>query len=328
MYLIYVDKNGNSRDITAITSNYSRSDNADALGMDFKFDLLSNPLDAAMAGKNLDVGGKVIFINDGSTVFSGILTDLSENGLSKKSWTAYDYAFYLNKSEEMMQFNAMAASKAVAQVCEKQSIPVGSICDMPTTITKIYNGNTVADIIKDICKQYTNETGNKVRLEVRDNQLYIEKYEDLILSATYTPASSAAAFDVTNWPGDFSATYSIAEMKNRVMVVSSKEKATQVLATQESADDIKTFGLLQHIEKVDDKNASQAGQIAKTKLQEMNRIKTSRKVKVFGDDNIRAGRSLVFNQPNINLVGTFFIKNCTHTYSNLNHFMELDLDAL
>lgn len=327
LHLIYIDKSNQQTDITKLSSNYSRSDNVDALGMDFKFNLVNSPYDVQMQAK-LDLGGKVAFYNENSLVFFGVLTDMSKSGLYQESWTAYDYAFYLNKSEAFIQFNDIAANEAIKQLCESQSIPVGAICEMPTKVSKIYDTQSIADIIKDIIKKYTDETGNKIRLEVRENKLYLEKYENLILTATYKTATNEPSFDATKYPGDFSASYSISDMKNKILVISSKEKHAQVEATEQDEDNIKSFGLLQKIEKVQDKEKAKASQIAKTKLKELNRIKTTRKVKLFGDDAIRAGRSLVFNQPTINLVGTFLIKNCTHTYSNNNHFMELDLDAL
>lgn len=325
--LIYVNIDGEATDITAVTSNYSRSDNVDALGMDFKFDQIANPIDSNFSGLTIDVGGKVIFSNNGKTVFEGIITDLSQSGMRKRSWTAYDFAFYLNKSEEMIQYNKISADTAIKQLCERQNIPVGSICSMPTLINKIYDGQPVSEIIRDIIKQYTDETGNKVRFEVRENKLYVELYKEMILTATYTPVTGEGSFDVTEYPGEFSMTATMSDMKNRVKVVSSKEKHTQIWATAQNDEHIGQFGILQKIEKVEDKEASKANQIAKKILAENDRVKTKQTVKLFGDDAIRSGRSLVFNQPLIYLVGTYLIKNCTHTYSNNNHFMVLDLEA-
>lgn len=325
--LIYIDVNGEATDITAVTSNYSRSDNVDALGMDFKFDQMANPLDNNFSGMKVEIGGKVVFSNNNKTVFEGIITDLNQSGMSKRSWTAYDFAFYLNKSEEMIQYNKVSANTAIQQLCERQNIPVGSICSMPTLINKIYDGQPVSEIIRDIIKQYTDETGNKVRFEVRENKLFVELYKELVLTATYTPVTGEGSFDVTEYPGEYSMTASMGDMKNKVMVVSSKEKHTQIWATAQAEEHIRQYGLLQKIEKVEDKETSKANQIAKKILDENDRVRTKQTVKLFGDDSIRAGRSLVFNQPLINLVGTFLVKNCTHSYSNNNHFMVLDLEA-
>ena len=78
---------------------------------------------------------------------------------------------------------------------------------------------------------------------------------------------------------------------------------------------------------MDDKNNSQAANIAKVKLKELNKVKRSFKITLFGDDKVRAGRMLVFNQPEINLVGAFLVKNCTHKYNGRSHVMELDLEV-
>ena len=48
----------------------------------------------------------------------------------------------------------------------------------------------------------------------------------------------------------------------------------------------------------------------------------------MGDDAVRAGRILEFNQPGMDMVGQYLVKNCTHNYSNNNHTMQLELEAV
>lgn len=324
--LLY-EYDGTSRDITPVTTNYSRSDNVDALGMDFSFEMLVNGLDENYK-EGLKVGGKILFANNGQTVFSGILTEDNRRGVNKRLYTAYDFAFYLNKSEAMKQFNNIAVSDAITQLCSEFNIPIGSITNIPTLVKKIYNGNTISDIIRDLLKLATAERGEKYRLEVRLNKFYIEKYSDLVVKGEYIPYSGAKAFNVADLPADYSATYSISDMRNRVTVVASSEKQAQIYGKAEDAESIKKYGLLTKIEKVDDKKAAQAQNIADKKLAELNKIHITRTQKFFGDDNVRAGRLMDFNLPLIDLVGRFLVKNCTHTYTPALHVMTLELAVI
>lgn len=312
------------RDITGYTSNYTRSDNIDALGQEFKFDLMCNPLDKYYKNTLLEIGGKIQFENNGIKVFTGIITDQSRSGVTGFSYTAYDFCYYLNKNEVMIQFNDVAASGAIQQICVKYNIKVGNICYIATNIKKIYNGLSVSDAIKDILKQAQDESGNKYRLEVRGNSLYIEPYSQLIIDAKYKPAPNLNEFDVTLVPGGYSSSKSIKDTKNNIVIISSNEESNQIYGQAADYDSQNKFGLLTHVEKIQDKDSAKANQIAKTKLAELNQVKEEINLNdLFGDDNIRSGRTLKFNQPNIDMVGDFLILNCTHKYAPNLHTMSL-----
>lgn len=326
MYKLIYMNGEDIRNITGYTSNYSRSDNIDALGQEFLFDLLCNPYDQYYQDTALDIGGKVRFEHNGVVVFSGILTDLSRSGVTGFSYTAYDFCYYLNKSEIMMQFNGVAASDAISQICSKYDVKVGSLCYISTSIKKIYNGSTVSDAIRDILEQAANEIGVKYRMEVRGDALYIEPYNKLVITAKYKPAPNLDAFNVTATPGGYSASKSIKEMKNNIIIVSSNEDSSQIYGRASDTSNQAKFGLLTHIEKIQDKDAAKAGQIAKMKLAELNRIREEINLNdMFGDDNVRSGRTLQFNQPTIDMVGDFLILNCTHKYAPNLHTMSLKL---
>lgn len=327
MITLRANINGAWTDITAVTGNYTRSDNVDSLGMEFSFDLINNPLDKKFNRYEIPVGSKVVLSNNGANVFSGIIISYDRRSMANYTYKAYDYGFYLNKSEAMIQFNNTSVSEAVKKLCSENSIPVGAVTSISTNVSKIYNGNKISDIIKDLLNLATNELGTKYRLEVRDNKLYIDKYEDLVITAYYKPARNVGGFNPANIPGAFTSTYSIEDMATRVLIISSSEKNATIRATAEDSSNISKYGLLTKVEKLDDKNNAQASNIAKVKLKELNKVKRSFKITLFGDDKVRAGRMLVFNQPDINLVGAFLVKNCTHNYNGRSHTMSLDLEV-
>lgn len=324
--LVYI-KDGVTKDITAVTGGYVRADNINSLGMSFSFELLNNPLDYLQDGNELETGGKVILSNKGVTVFNGIIIGYDRKSLNQYSYRCYDFGFYLNKSETMIQFNYVSVSNALKRLCSENKIPVGEITNISTVVNKIYNGEKISDIIKDLLKLATDELGTKYRLEVRDNKLYIQRYEDLVLTAYYKPAYSVGGFNPAQFVGGFSSSYSIEEMSNKVIITCGNEKYAQVVATVEDTDSMRVYGTLTKVEKVEAKNRSQAMQIARNKLNELNKVTRSFPITLYGDDRIRSGRMLVFNQPEINLVGTFLVKSCTHTYTGKAQFMELELEV-
>lgn len=317
---------GVPKDITAHTSNYKRSDNVDSLGQEFTFDLLNNPIDKNHTGYALEMGAKIVVSHNGTTIFSGVIISYSRNTLTKYSYKAYDYAYYLNKSEAVIQFNDVSVETAITQLCSQEGIPLTIDCELPTKISKIYNGEVISRILDDLLKLASDETGLKYRKEFSNGALYINKRTNLVIEAYYKPAPKVDGFNPADLVGSFNSSYSVENMCNRIVIISSSEKNKQVYSEVSDDNNIQKYGQLTHYEKIDDKDTSKAGNIAQKKLKELNKITRSFSVTLFGDDRVRSGRCLVFNQPDINLVGTFLVKNCTHNYNGRTHTMDLELD--
>lgn len=303
-------------DITSHTGSYQLSDNVDTFGAEFKFKLMANPLDKNYAGKDIEIGSKVAFIHDGILMFSGIVTSYQRNHLAIWEYTCYDYGFYLNKNEVMIQFNKVPVSDAIKRLCQENSIVIGEICEISTVISKIYSGDTIGDVIKDLLKMASDELKTRFRLEMRGNKLFIEKYKDLYVNTK-----------VINIVGNFSNSNSIEDMKNRIVVVSSSEKNAQIIAETSDAKSIEKYGLLTKIEKIEDKKKPQAANVSDGMLKDLNSVKKTFTVTTLGSDLVRAGRMLVFRQPEIGLEGAFLVKNCVHTYEGNKHTMQLDLEV-
>ena len=240
----------------------------------------------------------------------------SRSSLTEFSYKCFDYAFYLNKSEAQIQFNNIPTTSAIRKLCSENGVTVGSICDIPTVVNKIYQGNPISDIIKDLLKMAEAEQQVHYRMEVREAALYIERYQDLYVQS-----------QVVDIVGDFNSSYSIEDMANRIVIVSSSEKNQQIVAEKSDANSVRTYGQITKIEKVEDKKMSQAAEIAANKLLDKNSVKRAFSVTMLGSDAVRAGRMMVFNQPEINLTGAFLVKNCTHNFDGNKHTMRLDLEV-
>ena len=328
------DKDGNdvteTREITAYTNNYERSDGIDTLGQEFTFDLVDNPFDFNMMGQRLAIGGKIEFSNTVSNnnksatvsltedatetpVFNGIIVAEKQSGSNKYSYTCFDYCFYLNKSEVEIQFNGVSGLDAIQKLCKENDVPLGNVADIKTKIKKVYQGQPVSDVIKDILKQATDETGNKYRLEYRDGKIHVEDYKDLVLENVITET-------ISNYSRDLS----MEEMRNSIVVISSKEKSSTVKSTIQDDKSIEKYGLIKKIVKVDDKKSSQTAQIANKTIKESDIVKEQLSLTLLGDDTVRSGRIIVIDDYTVDLHDKFIVQNCKHHYG-VNHTMQLEL---
>jgi hypothetical protein len=326
-YSVFLIREGAGFDISGLCGDLSWRDSIDTLGMELQFTTANS--DARYFPKLVvQLGDLIVLSNNGVEVFRGIVTDESIDGRFSRSFTAFDFAFYLNKSKTIIQFNKMRADEAIKKLCNQFNIAIGTICPISTLISAIYKDKTIAEIIEDILEQVTKELGIKFRKEMRIGKFYIEKYTDLIVKGLFKPASNIQAFDVTKAIGSVSRSRSIADMKNSILIVSSEEKSTRVAAKAEDSSSIKKYGLLQEIESVDSKDIAQARNIAKNKLAELNKIAEDTTIELLGSDLVRAGRILEIIEPITGLNGKYLVKECTHTYKNRIHKMSLTIEGV
>lgn len=313
-------------DISKISGEYQRSDNSDGLGEEFSFNIALNKKDKYWPTFNIEMGDKILFVKDSKSTFTGMITEDSCTDDTVHSIKAYDYGFLMNKSQVYVQFRKLAADACIEKLCVDYSVPIGSICSMPTPIDKVYNGDTVSDCFKDIISQAEADSGEKYRMEIRGGLLFVETESSLVIKATYKGADNIEPFDITKEIANLTVTRSIADMRNSVKIISSSEQSAQVIGEASASDSVAKFGLLQHVETLSGDDVSKAKNEAKNRLASLNKVGESITLKLMGDDAVRSGRILEFNEPQIK--GQYMVSNCTHYYSNNSHTMDVTLEVI
>lgn len=307
--------NDNPYIISAFCGNITKEDDIKSLGVKLSFNYLNNKvIDKNTVWIDLSLGNTIMMYDDDTLLFQGTIQKASRDGLSSYQYDAFDNAWYLNKQEARIQFNGVDVKTAIETLCKQENIPCNVACDIPTKVTKIYNGDTISNIIDDLLKMATDELGKRYRREYNDGKLYINAFDNLKMIWDSEPLVS-----------DFSQEFTCDEMANKIVILSGNEKNTNVVATKQDDESIKKYGLYVHYEKVDDKKKAQADQIASTKLKAMSTPKKNISCTLWGDNYVRSGRILKFNQPNISMIGEYLVTNCTHNYDMGKHTMDVQL---
>lgn len=315
MMKVIVIQEGKQIDISAFCGNVTRTDNIDSLGVELDFDYVNNNVyDGYTRFTVLRTGDTILLYDADELIFQGQIITLSRNSVSSYSVKCFDNAFYLNKNQTRIQFTNLDVKSCIEKLCQQEYIPCKVDCDIATKVTKIYNGETIANVIDDLLKQATNDTGLKYRREYNYGSLYVNAMNNLKTVWKSKPLVS-----------DFSYDESIDNLANRVVVVSSSEKNTTVYAEAKNDDSIKMYGQYTHYEKVDDKKKDQAKQIAETKLKELSKTFEKATVTLLGDNYIRSGRIIKFEQPEIGLYGEYLVEHCTHNYNGSLHTMDCEV---
>ena len=284
-------------------------DDIETIASDFSF---SSP-------QNVDVGAKVVIINEqtGKEVLRGIITDKSFDKSKLYQYSGFDYGFYLNKNEVIIQFNNVKIDTAIKQLCAKVNVPCGNICSINAYVTKIFKDNTVSDIILELLEMARKKTGAKYVFSCQKGKLEIVNTmaqcdDDIVLTDGQT-------INIADSLGNISYSESIQELKNSISIVDSGEKSVFVVASAKDSASINQYGLLGQIETVDKDDKTSKSIIASNMLKELNKVTTSVSVEMLGTDNLKKGSVLNLNYPDFNIEGNYYAKTTKHTISNNIH---------
>lgn len=272
-----------------------------------------------------ELGDMALVMKDDQEVYRGILVNQSQNGRQPITYHANDFAWYLDKSKSVYQFNGVAADKAITRILSDFGLPIGTFAPMNARITKIYIQKSPAAIIDDILQQQEQQSGRKYSAEMVKGAISIVPTLDRVIIGTFQLSENTAAVDVLSNPLEASRSRSIEELKNRIKIITTGTDTYTMTAISEDADSISHYGLLESVEKVDAADVAKSRQVAKILLSRLNRIQENNKLKLMGDVRFKAGYLFDVVEPVTGMSGRFMIKTCKHTVSNQIHIMELDL---
>lgn len=303
-------------DITKMAGNISLNTNVDTLGASFGFSMPRNFKDSNYSITETIKPGDIIKFESDRNLFTGVIVDMDTLKFSKEI-KCFDFYFYLNKNKVIKQFNSLNASSCIESLLKSIGAKIGKIEAVATSIDKIYKNNTVAEIVDDILKIVSEETGKKYILEIENISFNLISHKKIKVQVS------------NNIFGMPTLSESIADMKNAILVVSNDSEDESIYAKAEDKKSIEKYGMLQEVTEVDpDKDdISKVRNIASQKLKELNKVLTTSSLEVLGNDNLRAGRLLDVEIKNFGIKEEFLIKSCTHTFPKDNHICSLELEV-
>lgn len=304
-------------DITSIAGNINLSTSVDTLGATLDFTVARNFKDQNYTLTETIKTGDIIKFDNGNNLFTGVIVDIDTSKFSK-GIKCFDFYFYLNKNKIIKQFNELNASACIENLLKTVGAKIGTIEKIATKIDKIYKNNTVAEVIKDILEQVNSETGKKYILEIEGTTFSLVPHKKIKVTIE------------NNLFGVPSLHESISELKNSVLVVSNDQDDESIYASVKDNNSIKKYGMLQEVIEVDpDKDdIAKVRNIAKTKLEELNKVLTTISIDVWGNDTLKAGRTLYVDIKEFSIKKEFLIKSCNHTFLKGNHICSLELEAI
>lgn len=322
MYKIVVK----DKDVSDIIGNLTWRDTVDTLGVEVDFDLPINRYDKKFEFLyDITLGDPIQILNDkGEILVQAIIISETPNG-KITSFTAYDMAWYLNKSTVIKQFKKMVGNDCIKSLCEEIGIKV-EVSGLDTKIDKIYKDKTISDVIKDIIEQCSQFNSKKFFIEYDKDTLRIMPYKKIKVVGQYEMQKDKF-ININENIGGVSLSKSIVDMKNSVLVVTENKGAIRTIGEEQDSKSIEKYGKLQEVVTLDEKEFTKAKLVAKNELKKLNKITEDFSIDVLGDDKVKSGRVIDIDLPLFNLKGEYLIKESNHTISNHIHKVSLKLEV-
>ena len=314
------------KDVSDIIGNLTWRDTVDTLGVEVEFELPVNRYDKDFEFLyDITLGDPIQILNDkGETLVQAIIVTETPNG-KITNFTAYDMAWYLNKSTVIKQFKKMIGNDCVKSLCKEIGIKV-EVSGLDAKIDKIYKDKTISDVIKDIIEQCSQFNSKKYFIEFDNGILKIMPYKKIKVFGQFE-IQKDKFININENIGGVSLTKSIVDMKNSVLVITENKGAVRTIGQEQDIKSIEKYGKLQQVVTLDEKEFSKTNLVAKNELKKLNRITEDFSIDVLGDDKVKSGRVIDIDLPLFNLKGEYLIKESNHTISNNIHRINLKLEG-
>ena len=313
-------------DVTNYIRDLTWRDSIDTLGVEVSFELAVNKFDKNLSFLyDITLGNPVQIINEkGETLVQAIIVSENPNGKTT-SFTAYDMAWYLNKSTVIKQFKKMVGNYCIKSLCSEIGIKV-EVSGLDTKIDKIYKDKTISDIIYDIIEQCSQFNSKKFFIEYHKGTLKVGPFKKIKVTGQYEMHKNTF-IDVAKNIGEVSLSRSIVDMKNSILVITQNKKAVRTVGKEQDSESIKKYGMLQEVVTLDEKEHKKAKLVAKNELKKLNKITEDFSIDILGDDKVKSGRVIDIDIPLFNLKGEYLIKESSHTVQNGIHRANLRLEV-
>ena len=314
------------KDVSEIIGNLTWRDTVDTLGVEVDFELPINRYDKKFEFLyDITLGDPIQILNaKGEVLVQAIIVSETPSG-KITSFTAYDMAWYLNKSTVIKQFKKMIGNDCVKSLCKEIGIDV-EVSGLDTKIDKIYKDKAVSEVIKDIIEQCSQFNSKKFFIEFDNGTLKVMPYQKIKVFGTFE-IQKDKFININENIGGVSLSKSIVDMKNSVLVVTENKGAIRTIGEEQDSKSIEKYGKLQEVVTLDEKEFSKANLVAKNELKKLNKITEDFSIDVLGDDNVKSGRVIDIDLPLFNLKGEYLIKESNHTISNHIHKISLKLEV-
>lgn len=330
MHKIMLYKDGKSNDITALVGDLTWNESIDTVGARVSLTVPDNE-ERYIPRLMIEAGDIISIFNENGEMLRTVVVKI-EREYPKRKITAYDFGFYINKNDVVIQFKGESVSQCLKNLFGRVGIGVGAIADMPAKVTGVYIEN-VNEVIKALIKLQQDNDGKQYGYEMRGANIFVFQLPTEPIPYIFKPAENVGRYDVTvkgaHGRGKYS--HSIESTRNRVHAIVNSKVSGNMPAMElvvSDSESIKKYGLLSENYTVDAEEASNIEAIAKNELKEKSKLQRTLAMTFVGHDDARAGRVMYIADEYLNINDYFRIKSVSHRVTGNIHLMDCSLEYL
>lgn len=298
--------------------SYEWSGDLEQAGRKLNFKIAYTTKDNAWMNPAINLGDEIMLYCIDPTaggqfdLFHGkIFMQSRESSSYEMEFVAYDNLIYLAKSKYTLKFSKAPVKDVLSTVASKAGLTLGRVADDLTyTVDFVADGMTGTEIIKKALEQGRKKSG-------KSYHIYLDAQDKLNVVRADTIIQGYAITDMTNLT-TASHSASIEDMVNRVEIT---DKDGHVIGAVTNETDVKAYGTIQNVYKVDNKQDTQSS--AKAMLKS---VSEHSEVEALGNIQCIAGYAVEIQEEQ--LKGNFLIVSDSHTIENNRHMMKLTLRYL
>lgn len=248
--------------------------------------------------------------DNGNLVFRGnIYNTERDRAKSTVKITAYDNLWVLGHSKTTRKFTNITPEEITKQICTELGVLPGEITETKTPVSFIANRKTGYQIIQGAYTEASKKTEKKYHPMMNGDKLDIIEKGTLIKDFVADAASNMTE-----------STYkeSIEKLIDQVLVVDGEGNRVDVIRDDEK---IKKYSMFQDVYKQDPNKDTQT---EVKKILNDNKVERSGHITVLGDYRVKSSYSIEVKDELFR--GQFWVKADTHTFSQHNHEMKLELE--
>ena len=308
---------GKEQDISEYIVSCTWQGAIDQAARKIDFSIAYNTKDKEFVNQNIIVGDTIfIYWNDENQgaqqieIFRGVVFERNRNTANFTfDYTAYDRLIYAAKSKTTRKFSNITVESVIKQVANDNNIKIGNIVPIGVYVNFIADKQSYTEIIKKAFSLAYAQNGKLYHYYLNQDKLYVVEQSEII--ENYTASDSINIQNTQH--GE-----SIEDMINTVMIVDAN--GTEIGRVSNDSD-LKAYGRLQEVYKLDKKQDTQTAARAMLKSVVF-------KSSLSGIGNIQCISGYAVTVKEEQLKGIFFIKSDRHSIVNNVHTMELDLEFL
>lgn len=274
------------------------------------------------SGIAIPEGSSVEFAVEDVKVFKGYIFTAERNRDGEVSYTARDQIRYL-KANASYLFQNMSLPQIIQQIAAAFGLSVGEMEEPGYIFPYLDKENeSCMDIIFDALSLTIVQTGKIYNFYDDCGKLTLKEAKNMFIQTMIGDRSLVT--DYTYKRDIDSDTY------NRIKLVrKNKESGRTDAYVHEDTDTIKTWGLLQYYDEVDENlNAAQIDEMCKQYLQYYNRVLQTITIDAIGVPGLRAGMIIPVKIGAINelsMVRLMLAEKVTHTFDDGGHTMSIEV---